>query len=54
MGYRLIQGMPIDDTGALDYGDNLLSRHVCQHLDLPAWPPAVQARDRCRGTQAEV
>jgi len=53
-GLRLIQGMPIDDAGALGDDDNLLSRHVFQHLDLPARPPDFQAVHRRATVQAEM
>jgi hypothetical protein len=54
LGYRLFQGMPVNDAGALGYGDNLLSRHVFQILNLPARPPDFQAIHHGPASEAKV
>ena len=54
LGYRLIQGMAIDDARPLGDGHNLLSRHAFHSLNPPARPPDFQAIHHRRAPQAEM
>ena len=54
LGYRLIQGMAIDDSRPLANGHNLLSRNGFQGLNPSARPAHIEAVHGRRAAKAEV